>query len=200
MLSVHGVWVLFLLAALETSFLTGLFVPAGVATSIATILALNSGGSLWPVALAAAAGGSVGDSVGFWVGRWWGDRILSGDGIWARRLAPRRADLVDFQTKHPLFSVSVARLISFVRTLMPIAAGASGLSYRRFVPYEVLGLVGWTVLYVSIGVVGRESWMATVRWVGVGGAFVFVVVAMVLWSAGMRVGWGGRPAEGGGDV
>jgi membrane-associated protein len=108
--------------------------------------------------------------------------------------------LVDFQTKHPLFSVSVARLISFVRTLMPIAAGASGLSYRRFVPYEVLGLVGWTVLYVSIGVVGRESWMATVRWVGVGGAFVFVVVAMVLWSAGMRVGWGGRPAEGGGDV
>jgi membrane protein DedA with SNARE-associated domain len=83
-LSVHGVWVLFLLAALETSFLTGLFVPAGVATSIATILALNSGGSLWPVALAAAAGGSVGDSVGFWVGRWWGDRILSLDGqIWS---------------------------------------------------------------------------------------------------------------------
>jgi len=199
-LSVHGVWVLFLLAALETSFLTGLFVPAGVATSIATVLALSNGGSLWPVALAATTGGAVGDSVGFWIGRWWGDRILHRDGVWARKLANRQADLVDFETKHPLFSVSVARLISFVRTLMPITAGASGLSYRRFVPYEILGVVGWTVLYVSIGVVARESWMAALRWVGVGGAFVFVVVAVALWSAGNRVGRAGRPAGEGADV
>src|SRR5690606_20599255 len=41
LLPVHGPWVLFVLAALETSFVTGLVVPSGMATSFATALALE---------------------------------------------------------------------------------------------------------------------------------------------------------------
>ena len=65
----YGPWLLFVLAVLETCFVTGLVVPSGVATSVATVLALEGHLTLVPVLLAAGAGGAVGDSLGFWVAR-----------------------------------------------------------------------------------------------------------------------------------
>ena len=44
LITVHGPWLLFLLAILETSFVTGLVVPSGVATSLATVVALELSG------------------------------------------------------------------------------------------------------------------------------------------------------------
>ena len=83
---VHGPWIVFLLAILETSFVTGLIAPSGVATSIATGIALEEGSSVLPVVLAALAGGAIGDNVGFWIGRSWRERWVSGSGRFARRV------------------------------------------------------------------------------------------------------------------
>ena len=88
--------------------------------------------------------------------------------------------------RHPVYSVTGARLISFVRTLMPIAAGMSGLEYRRYLPFELVGLVAWVALYAAIGVLAQESWEAVTRVVGVGGAVAFTVVGAILWAAMRR--------------
>ena len=80
LLVAYGPALLFTLAVLETSFVTGLFVPSGVATSLATVLALQGRVELVPMIVAATAGGAVGDSIGFWVGRRAGERALLGDG------------------------------------------------------------------------------------------------------------------------
>jgi len=73
---------------------------------------------------------------------------------------------------------------------MPIAAGMSGLSYRRYLPYEFVGLVGWATIYVAIGLLARESWEAVTQVVGVGGAVLFMIVGVSVWR-GLR-----RRAEG----
>ena len=174
----YGPWLLFALAVLETSFVTGLVVPSGVATSAATVLALQGQVALAPFVAAALAGGAVGDSVGFFVGRAWGARVLRGDGAWAR-LVRRHEEVMRFFGRHPVYSVPVARLVSFVRTLMPMAAGMSGLSYRRYLPFELVGLVGWALLYVTIGFAARESWLLATRLVGWGGTVIFVAIALV---------------------
>jgi membrane-associated protein len=181
LLVAYGPALLFTLAVLETSFVTGLFVPSGVATSLATVLALQGRVELVPMIVAATAGGAVGDSIGFWVGRCAGERALLGDGPWARRIAPGRAALERLYGKHPVYSVTVARLISFVRTMMPMAAGMSGLPYRTYLLYELVGLVGWTAMYVAIGVLARESWGVANQLVGVGGTAVFAVVGVSIW-------------------
>ncbi len=54
LLARYGPALLFLLAALETSFVTGLVVPAGVAVSVATVLAMEGTLELHQVAAAAA--------------------------------------------------------------------------------------------------------------------------------------------------
>lgn len=181
LLPVYGPWLLFALAVLETCFVTGLVVPSGLATSVATVLALEGTLSLPAVAVAAGAGGAVGDSLGYWIGRRVGPRLFAGQGRLVRVAGRRHADLAGFFGRHPIYSVTVARLVSFVRTLMPVAAGMSGISYRRYLPYEVVGLVGWVALYVAIGVLAGESWRVATRIVGVGGATVFVAVGLGLW-------------------
>lgn len=177
----YGPWLLFALAVLETSFVTGLVVPSGLATSLATALALQGEFPLVPFLLAALAGGWVGDALGFWIGHAWGEHVLQGRGRLTRALAERRPEMERFFGRHPVYSVTLARLVSFVRTLMPMTAGMSGLSFARYLPYEAVGLVGWLGLYVLIGVLGGESWEALAAVVGAGGAVLFFAVAVGAW-------------------
>lgn len=185
LLPVYGPWLLFVLAILETSFVTGLVVPSGLATAAATALALDGQLALGPVAVAAACGGAVGDTLGFWIGRAFGARVLRGDGRLARALGRKRQVDLLFE-RHPIYSVTLARLISFVRTVMPMAAGMSGLPYRHYLPYELAGLTAWVGMYVSIGMIARESWQVATRVIGVGGTLVFVAVGLVAWQVWRR--------------
>ena len=186
-LAAHGPWLLFVLAILETCFVTGLVVPSGVATSVSTILALETGTPLAPFIVAAACGGFVGDSIGYWVGRRSGEYLLRDGGRWRRLLGSRWDAVQDLFGRHPVYSVTVARLISFVRTVMPMAAGMSGMSYHRYLTFEVVGVLGWTAIYVAIGFAGREGWEAASRVFGVGGAMAFVVATGVaLWVVRRR--------------
>ena len=169
------------MAVAETSFVTGLVVPSGVATSMATVLALGGHGSLMAVLIAAVSGGAVGDSVGFWIGRWAGGPLSRGEG-WAgrryRRYAPAAAR---FFGRRPLYSVTVARLVSFVRTLMPMAAGMSPLRYPAFLLFEVPGVLLWAAMYAGIALVARESWARVTSIVGAGWTVVFVVLGVAFW-------------------
>lgn len=182
-LDTWGPWALFTLAVLETCFVTGLVVPSGLATSVATVLALEGAFDLMPFVAAALVGGFVGDSLGFWIGRGTRRHMDDEKGRWAAWFNRQREEGGRFLGRHPVFSVTVARWVSFVRTLMPMAAGMSDLSYRRYLIYEIPGVVVWVCIYVALGVVAGESWELAVQAVGVGGALVFGVAALVLWLA-----------------
>lgn len=177
--AIHGPWLLFAMAILETCFVTGLVVPSGLATSAATIIALEGGLAFGPVVIAAVCGGFTGDTIGFWIGRAWGERVLREGGRWRGALGGRLRDAEQLFGRHPVYSVTVARLISFVRTVMPMAAGMSGISYRRYIPYEIVGLFGWASIYVAIGFAGREGWQVATRIFGMGGAVAFFVASAV---------------------
>ena len=158
------------MAFLETSFVTGLFVPTGAALSFATALVLDEGGSLAALAAAALAGGAIGDSVGFWVGRKGRARLSSGPGHLARFARSLRSRTARYFGGQPFLSVTVARLISFAHTVMPMAAGMSGLSYARYLRYELIGVVVWCALYMATGVVAGGGWHWAARLFGIDGA------------------------------
>lgn len=186
LLQTVGPFVLFVLAAAETAFVTGLVVPAGVATALGAFLATEGRLMLGDVALGAGLGALAGDSLGFWLGRRYGGALLSGEGrlrSLARRQEPRAAALF---RRHPLYAVSLARVASFVRTLMPMLAGMSRVPYGRFLAYDMIGVAAWAGLYLGAGVLAGRSW----RWVsgvlGTGWAIVFAVVGLGLWFAARR--------------
>jgi membrane-associated protein len=74
--------------------------------------------------------------------------------------------------------------------LVPFVAGASRMPYRKFVLYDALGAVLWTVAFVTLGYALGASWRVAEKWVSragflVGGMLVLVVV--VLWLRRRRV-------------
>ena len=185
LITVHGPSLLFLLAVLETSFVTGLLVPSGVATSLATAVALERDGSLVAVALAASAGGALGDTLGFWIGRAGRERWEEGSTGFSLQVRQARAQASRWFGRHPFVSVTISRLISFVRTVMPMTAGMSDLSYRRFLGYDVPGVLVWVALYRTAGVVAQWSWTADAY--GMGAALSVVgLVAGSVWLARRR--------------
>src|SRR4051812_8849567 len=113
------------MALLETSFVWGFFVPTGLALSFATAVAHDQGGSLPTLAAAAMSGALLGDSVGYWIGRAGHDRWARDSSRVAHFVIAARARTAQWFGGRPYLSITVARVISFVRTVMPLVAGMS---------------------------------------------------------------------------
>lgn len=181
-----GPFLLFVLAAAETAFVTGLVVPAGVATALGAFLASEGVLVLGEVAAGAGLGAAAGDSLGFWLGRRYGRSLLAGPGRLrglARRQEPRASALFG---RHPIYAVSLARTASFVRTLMPMVAGMSRISYRRFLVFDLVGIVAWGALYIGVGYLADRGWRRVSGALGTGWAVVFLMVGIGLWLAARR--------------
>ena len=181
LLLVVGPGLLFLMAVAETSMPVGLLVPAGVALALGSFLASQGHLPFTDVLLASGAGGMLGDSLGYWLGRSGFSRLLSIPGPVARVARGYEGLTARLYRRNPLVSVSLARTVSFVRTLMPATAGMSGMAYPRFLFFDVLGVLAWLVLYAGVGVLAGESWRVTSTLLGTGWAALVVLLAVTGW-------------------
>ena len=164
------------MAWLETSLPIGLMVPAGVALALAAFLAHEGYLPLSGVILAAGIGGLAGDWTGYWLGRRRGTSILFRAPGFVGRLA-RQYDVPTARAiqGRPFWTVTLARTVSFVRTLMPAAVGRSGMTFPRFAVYDAMGVVAWLTLYTSVGILAGASWQAASGLVGTGWALLLLV-------------------------
>lgn len=179
-----GPWIVFLVTAAETALFIGLVVPAEATVLVAAFLAETGYFDLADVLLATLAGGFVGDQIGYALGRFGGRRAAARGGrvgrLWRRYEA--RATLLFRQRS--LLSVTLARFISFVRTLMPWFAGMSGMSYPRFVLYDLAGVLGWGIGSVAVGYLAGRSWHLAASALGTVSTVIFVfAIAFVAWLA-----------------
>ena len=192
-----GPVLLFVMAVAETAVPAGLVVPAGVALATAAALA-HQGLLPWEGVLAAAmVGAVVGDSLGYWLGRR-GVRVLDGrSGRLGAVVAAAQLKASRLFRSHSLLAVTGGRLVAFVRTLMPPVAGVSGITYPRFLAYEIPGVVGWALLYVALGLGAAETLrsMTAGGMPGVVPLLVLALVGVALWLH-LRL-WRRRAAAGG---
>jgi dephospho-CoA kinase len=204
-----GPILLFLLAVAETSVPAGLLAPAGVALATGAFLA-HGGYMPWEGVLAAAAAGAlVGDSLGFWLGRRGSFVLHRLPGLLGRLYARAQLRAALLFRSHALAAVTGGRLVSFVRTLMPPTAGVSGISYPRFLLFDVPGVAGWLLLYVALGV-GTSEGARVLQVEGASGRGLALVVGvgllvvLLVWrrrrrlrrSGAFRVGLTGNVASG----
>lgn len=178
-----GPWLVFAVTASETAFFIGLLVPAEATVLVAAFLANEGYFRLEHVLLATIAGGFVGDQLGYLLGRFGGHRVAASSGrvgrLWRRY---ERAASALFQ-RHSILAVSLARFISFVRTLMPWFAGMSRMPYGRYVTYELIGVTGWGVLSVLAGYAAGRSWDVVADALGVVSTGVLVLLLIAGWLA-----------------
>jgi membrane protein DedA with SNARE-associated domain len=127
--------------------------------------------------LVVVAAAVAGDGLGFVLGRAAGPRLLG-----SRLLRSRRARLDTLRegmVRRGPSSLVTARWTAFVRTMAPALAGASGMTYRRFVVWNALGAATWGVTSVALGAAAGRSYAQVQTWLGGGGAALLVGVLLV---------------------
>lgn len=104
---------------------------------------------LWTLAAGASVAAVAGGQVGFLIGRRLGPKVFSDD---ARFFKQRYLDSSrKFFDRHGRKTIVIGHFIGVVRTFTPVIAGASGMRYRVFLAYDILGAVAWGVGLTVLG-------------------------------------------------
>jgi undecaprenyl-diphosphatase len=99
----------------------------------------------------------AGDGIGFLLGRRLGRNFALRHGPKLRITEERFRKVEDFFRRHGGKAVFIGRWLGLVRPLMPFLAGTSGMSYRRFLPYDVLGAGLWSATWCLLGYIFWQS-------------------------------------------
>ena len=173
----YGPIVLFLACLLETAIFAGLVLPIGALIAFSAMLSSRGLFEPWTVAAAAIGGAVAGDQLGFAIGRFWAraarpsSRVAR---IWGAALAYTEALIIG--RRH--IGIAIARVIPFVRTVLPWFAGRSGVSWARFFVFDMAGVAVWAAIYVGGGFAAGEGWRKVASEFGEIAGAILVVAAI----------------------
>ena len=130
--------------------------------------ALSRYGSLglsW-VIVAAIAGATLGDNLGFFIGRRGGRALVERYGALLGMTGARLAQFDRFFDRHGAKTVFAARFITGLRVVGAILAGASRLSWSRFLVFNASGAIAWAATFGAVGYTLGYSWHTLEQWIG----------------------------------
>lgn len=159
LLSMHGpavYAVITVLVFLEAAAFVGLVMPSETALVVGGVLASRGNLSLPLLAGMVTLAAVVGDSLGYLVGRRFGPAIrLSRAGRWIGTARWDRAHA--YVESHGAWAVVLGRWVGVMRAMVPATAGMVGLSYRRFLAANLVGVLAWVVGVLAMGYVAAGS-------------------------------------------
>tara|TARA_B110000503_G_scaffold77733_1_gene119726 strand:- start:594 stop:1097 length:504 start_codon:yes stop_codon:yes gene_type:complete len=129
------------LAFLESCAGIGLFVSGVFFLSTTTLLYTTGSASLSALLVLGFSGALLGDHSGYMVGRLWGGRVW--EISWLRHREQTRSRIQARLEKSAPMTLCVGRLIPLLRSMTPIVAGVSGMSWRKFLACDLLACTIW---------------------------------------------------------
>jgi membrane protein DedA with SNARE-associated domain/membrane-associated phospholipid phosphatase len=155
-----GAWTYLLvgvLAFLETGAFVGLVAPGETVVIVGGVIAGQGEislivliGIVWTAAI-------LGDTTSFFIGRKLGRGFILRHGPRFKIDESRLEQVESYFSRHGGKTILIGRFIGLVRALAPFVAGSSGLPYRRFIPYSIIGCGLWATLFCVLGYVFWES-------------------------------------------
>ncbi|HEY6050504.1 MAG TPA: DedA family protein [Thermoanaerobaculia bacterium] len=135
----------FLFPALETGLVLGFILPGETAVVLGGVLASTGRVPLWAAAAASVAGAIAGDCMGYVLGRRYGEKAIR------HRLGKKWNRAHSWLSKNGVLPIFLARFVPFVRTVLPVTAGAIEVPRRRFFPPDVAAGIIWGVGSTLLG-------------------------------------------------
>ncbi len=169
-----------LLAFLETGAFVGLVVPGETFVILAGAVAGQGATDIYITIAIVWFSAWAGDTTSFFIGRRLGRGFILRHGPKLRITEERFEQVEGYFKRHGGKTILIGRFIGLVRALAPFVAGSSGMEYRAFVPYSVLGTGLWAGTFSVLGYVGSRS-IERIADVAGQGVFLFgVTVAVVV--------------------
>lgn len=169
----------FLVPALETAVVLGFVLPGELTVVLGGVLAGHGRVPLSWILAASVTGPLVGDVSGFLLGRRYGmaivrHRLRSSWPRARRRLSQKGGVQIFF-----------GRFVPFLRTVLPVTAGALAMPARRFLPWDLAAALVWGVGSALIGYFAGREWERVLSRTGhVSLALLaLVLITVTLWIA-----------------
>ncbi len=175
-LSSYGYVAILLITTLETSVFLGMFVPGDTVVLLSGFLASRDVLNLFIVILTASLGAIIGDNIGYFIGKKFGEPFLLKYG---KKFGFKKEYLDkshEFFERFGGMAIVLGRFTSIVRTFVPVVAGISEMSYRKFLFYNVLGAVLWACVFSIAGYVFGKNLDMLIKYVGLGGTILIVIL------------------------
>ena len=121
----------------------------------------------------------LGDTFSFFLGRRLGREFVMKHGPRVGISHERFEKVEDYFGRHGGKTIFIGRWISLVRAFAPFIAGSSGMQYRAFVPYSVLGTGLWASLHILVGYFFSKSIETAGHYAARGAFLLATLIALV---------------------
>ena len=158
----YGPWIyalLFFVIFAETGLVVFPFLPGDSILFIAGTIVATAGLSVHLLVALLIVAAVLGDSVNYAIGHYIGPKIYDRpDSRWFKQAHLQKTQA--FYDKFGGVTIIIGRFIPIIRTFAPFLAGVAGMTYRRFLSYNVVGAVLWIGLLVYAGYLfGNIPWV-----------------------------------------
>ena len=155
-----GPWTYALVGAaafLETGAFVGLIAPGETTVIVGGVIAGQGEVDLVPMIGLVWVACVLGDTASFYLGRKLGRGFLLRHGPKLKIDEERLERVESYFERHGGKTILIGRFIGLVRAVSPFVAGSSGLAFRRFFPYSVIGCGLWGTIFTLLGFIFYRS-------------------------------------------
>ena len=178
-----GKWTYLLVGAfafLETGAFVGLVVPGETVMLLGGAVAGQGEIDIYLLIAIAWFSAWAGDTTSFFIGRRLGRDFVLRNGPRVGISHERFHQVEDYFGRHGGKTILIGRFISLVRALAPFVAGSSGMRYRAFVPYSILGTGIWASAHILIGYFFSRSIDTAAKYAGRGAFLLATTIVLVV--------------------
>ena len=130
------------IAFLEACLGIGIFISGAILLSVCTVLYTQGIATLSQMLPLAFLGATLADHSGYFIGRWIGPKFHH------TRFAVKRKAMLDkteaMLVKHGETAIIIGRLMTAIRSVVPLLTGISGLSPLKYTLYDLIACSIWT--------------------------------------------------------
>ena len=158
----YGHWLyalLFLVIFAETGLVVFPFLPGDSILFIAGTVVATAELNIHVLAVTLVIAAVLGDSVNYSVGHFIGPKVFHRpDSRWFKQAHLRRTQA--FYDRYGGVTIIIGRFVPIVRTFAPFLAGVAGMTYQRFLSFNIVGAIAWIASLVYAGYLfGNIPWV-----------------------------------------
>jgi membrane-associated protein len=193
----YGTWlyaILFAIIFAETGLVVFPFLPGDSILFISGTVVAIAGLNVHMLVVLLIVAAILGDSINYTVGHYIGPKAFrEPESRWFKRAYLIKTQA--FYDKYGGLTIIIGRFVPIIRTFAPFLAGVAGMSYPRFLCYNIVGAVAWIASLVYAGYLfGNIPWVKqNLTWIVVGIIVVSLLPAISTFIKERRESRANRP-------